>query len=118
MSAETAIFAALDADAGVHALVANRIYPDLRPQETALPAVVYRRASTSHESTIHGQVYLRRAQIDLDCIAVTRAGAEAIADAVESALNTAGMPPIDRAGGFDPDSRDYFARISVEHITI
>lgn len=117
MSAETEVFAALDAAAGVHAIVGNRIYPDLRPQDDALPAVVYRRSGTSHESTIHGEVYLRRAQIDLDCIARTRASAEAIADAVEAALIAAAMMPVDRAGGLDPDTRDYFVRVTIEHVT-
>lgn len=118
MSAETDIFAALDAAVALHALVANRIYPDLRPQDSVPPAIVYRRAGTQHESTIHGEVYLRRAQVDIDCIAVTRAAAEAVADAAEAALIAAGMSPADRAGGLDPDTREYFARVTVEHVTI
>lgn len=41
MSAETSLYAALSAAAGVIALVGARVYPDVAPQDVVLPSVVF-----------------------------------------------------------------------------
>lgn len=116
MSAETALVAALDAAAGVTALVGTRIYPDARPMETALPAIVYLRTGTSFEMTIHGTVALTRAQMGIGCYGRTRDEAEEVADAVHTALLAARFVPLNRNGDFEDETEHYIVAMLFEHI--
>ena len=52
MSAEANLYSALTARAALTALVGNRIFPDVIPEDCALPAIVYQRASTSPVTTV------------------------------------------------------------------
>lgn len=117
MSAETVLKATLDGAAGVTALVSTRIYPDLRPQDDALPAIVYRRDGTEITPTIHGTIALTRAQLSTSCLGATRAAAEAVADAAQTALVAAGFVLVNRASDFEPESRTYIATLAVEHFS-
>lgn len=117
MSAETVLFATLDAAAAVGALCANRIYPDTRAQESVLPAIVYRRDDTEFVATIHGTIALTRARLSVVALADTRAAAEALADAVYTAVLAAGFLMINRASDFDVDSRTYVATLAIEHLS-
>lgn len=117
MSAETVLFATLDAAAGVHALVENRIYPDARPQDDALPAIVYTRESTEYVPTIHGTIALTRARLLLVCFGTTRASAEAVADAALIAVIAAGFLTLNRAGDFDAATQSYVATLAIEHLS-
>lgn len=116
MSAESATKTALEA-AGVTALVGTRVYPDVRPQDDALPAIVYQRTQTTFVPTIHSSVSLTRAQIAIGCYAETRAGAEAVADAAHTALLAAGFLPLNRAGDYDSDTDGYIVAQLFEHLT-
>lgn len=96
MSAETDLNAALKAAAGVTAIVGSgdsaRIYPDLVPQERALPAVAYGRADTEYTTTIHTSTPIGETPIiDVWCMHTTRAGADALAAAVLAAAGGAGF---------------------------
>lgn len=117
MSAETVLKATLDGAAGVTALVGTRIYPDIRPQDDALPAIVYTRDSTEYTMTIHSTIALERAQLSIACLAATRAGAEALADAARAAVLAAAFGLSARAAEFDPDTGTYIATLGVEHYT-
>jgi len=117
MSAETVLFSTLAASAGVGALIADRIYPDLRPQDDASPAIVYRRDATEYTPTIHGTIALTRAQLAVVCVGVTRASAEAVADAAQTALLAAHFLLVSRASDFEPESRTYIATLAVEHLS-
>lgn len=65
------------------ALVSNRITPDVLPPGEPMPAVVYRRISTSHGSDIRGSKGgLARTRIEYECFAATRATANAVAEAI------------------------------------
>lgn len=46
MSVETAIYSRAVAHAGLNALIAGRIYPDVAPQEPTAPLVIYQQIST------------------------------------------------------------------------
>lgn len=116
MSAETALVAALDAAAPVVALVSTRIYPDARPQESTLPAIVYLRTGTRFEMTIHGGVALTRTQLGLGIYAGTRDAAEEVADAVHAALIAAGFIPLNRNGDFEDETENYIVAMLYEHI--
>lgn len=84
---EKAIYAILAADTDVAALVATRIYPVRRVQGDALPAIVYRRISSTHIHSTQGSSGACNARIQIDCWAATYAGAKTLADKVRLALD-------------------------------
>jgi len=117
VSAETVLFSTLAGSVAVGALIADRIYPDARPQDDVLPGIVYRRDGTEIVPTIHGTIALTRAQLAAVCLGATRASAEAVADAAQTALLAAGFLLVNRAADFDPESRTYIATLAVEHLS-
>lgn len=83
----TAIRGFLIADAGVLALTASRIYPDVLPQgySTATGgALTYTIISTTHDHLINGLSGIARSRVEFAAFAATRAGANAIAEAVRA----------------------------------
>ena len=54
MNIEEALYSKLTGDAGVAALVSTRIYPNVVPQDIALPAVAYQRISTVRDMAHDG----------------------------------------------------------------
>jgi hypothetical protein len=115
MSAETDLYAALAADATVAGLVAVpgvsptelKIYPNVAPQDVDLPAIVFARPNTEHINTIHGGAPIGATVTqDLWCMSTTRAAADQLADAAESALGTAGFLLTGRRAEIDPDDPD------------
>jgi hypothetical protein len=117
MSAETALKSTLDGAVSVTALVSTRIYPDARPQDDVLPAIVYTRDTTEYVPTIHGTIALTRAQLSVLSFGVTRAAAEAVADAAQTAVMAAGFLMVNRAGDFDVDTRTYVVTLAIEHLS-
>lgn len=116
MSAETALYATLTGAAPVTALVGEtvngnpnyRIYSDDVPQEKVLPAVAFSRMETTPVMTIHtSDVIAAQALEEVWCMATTRAGAEALADAVKNAIATAGFTMIDKRFERDPANDIY-----------
>lgn len=115
MSAETDLYALLSGAAGVTALVAARIYPDVLPEECAYPAIVFARASTAPILGIGGQVFGEDIGLLIGCWAETRSAADAVAAAVEAALTGGVFTRGGREAGFDPDTGLYVSNISAEH---
>jgi hypothetical protein len=75
----------LTANAGVAALVGNRIYPDVLPQGYTIKtggALTYTIVSTVHDHLINGLAGIARSRIEFASFASTRAGANLIAEAV------------------------------------
>lgn len=87
---EEAVFAILTGDAGVAALAGDRVYPQVIPQDVALPAVAYARISTMRVKR-HGGAgvgrRLARARVQVNCEAVGYGVAKALAGAVVGALD-------------------------------
>jgi hypothetical protein len=72
---------------GVAALVAARIYPDVLPQGYRTSqggALVYSVISTQHDHLINGLAGVARSRIEFTTYAATRAGANAIAEAIRT----------------------------------
>lgn len=73
----TALFAHLSADAGVSALVGDRIYPQRKPQDAPLPAVVWHTIDTPRVNT-HGDApgddTLAHPRIQFDALSEDRDG--------------------------------------------
>lgn len=111
MTPEDRLYAGLNV-AGVNALVSTRIYPDSVPQDKPLPAVGFLRQPSENLLTLDTAVAAVRAVFDIYCIAATRTSAEAIGDAAQAALVTAGMPPVSRRAEFDLEAQHYAAVIT------
>lgn len=118
MSAETDLYAALTAAAGVTAIVgtgaAARIYPDVVPQEIELPAVAFLRGETEYVHTLGALAVDQRAALDVVCMAVTRAAAESLATAVEAACITAQYPPTARRADYDHENGIWATVLTVD----
>lgn len=86
MSAEIQLRALLVASAPVTALVGTRVSADRAEQGAIMPFVVFARTSTQPVQFLDGSVPLSQASIDVQCWAKTRAGADALADVVTTAI--------------------------------
>ena len=102
MAAESTVFGLLSAASAVSALVAARIYPSVRPQEGALPCIVFERVETEIVQTVHGTFVLSLATIRINAISTTLAEADAISDAVRTAL--AAHTHTERLSTYDSDA--------------
>lgn len=116
MSAETDVKDTLDAAASLIALVSTRIYPDVRPDEDILPAVIFGRVGTDYTRTIHGTVILTKATMAIACFASTRTSAELVADAAYTALLAAGFNPVDRQSDYEEETDTHQVTVFFEHI--
>jgi hypothetical protein len=116
MSAETSTYSTLSGAAGVTALVGTRIYPDVVPQEKALPAIAIARTETEFINTIHNAAPLGSfVELEIWCMAETRTGAEAVADAVKAAfIATTGFMLKNRRPEFDAEHQVYSTVLTVE----
>lgn len=99
-SLEADLFAAITASGDVTALVATRVFPDVAPQDAALPLMVVTVIDDVPASTLNGNVgaTLSNARVQVDAYAKTRAEAAAVAAAVKGAL---GDLKTAKAGGLD-----------------
>lgn len=117
MSAESILFSTLTADAGVAALVSDRVYPDLVPQNKQAPYIGYERVSTDPIRTVHGTVVASNVVLVVACWADTRSGAEQVADAVAAAMQAAGMTYAARGSEMDEASGRLAATLNFEILT-
>lgn len=111
MSIEADVYAALSVAAGVTALASTRIYPNVRPQDSDVPCVVYDRSGTEVIQAIHGPVLATIPRVDVTAVSVTRAECESLSDAVVTALLTAGFNYLDRVAEYAPDADLYVSTL-------
>lgn len=110
MSAETSVYSAISGYAGLTAIVSTRIYPDVLPDNTIYPAVVFAREKTEPLVTISGHYFGADVSLKVACWADTRTGADAASTQAQAALIAAGIVPTGKSAGYDPDT-DLFASI-------
>lgn len=107
MSIETTLYAALIADSGVTALVASgsplvyRIYPQIAPDNAAVPYITYQVVATEAHNKLAGAPDTERKVVQINCIANTYASAKGVSEAVKSALNVS-------IGYLNGEGDDYF----------
>lgn len=108
MSAETQLAAVLLAAPAVTALVGTgagaRIYPDIAPQEVALPCVAFTRVGTEVVGTFSTPIAASKATLECFCMAASRADAEQLADAVNAAVAAAWFIPSSRRSEQDGEA--------------
>ena len=103
MSAETDLRALLLATPAVTDLVGSRVAADRIEQGAARPFIVFTRTGTQRERTLTGQLIASNVALSVQCWADTRLVAEAVADAVDTALATQYQYAGDRSTGYDPE---------------
>lgn len=120
MSVESDLFALLSSYADVTAIVgagnAARIYPDALPLDEPLPAICYDVATTPIK-TIHGPIAGRENTLTIACWAPSREAANALADAVELALASAGQDWDGRANSFDGETANFATTLTQSWLT-
>jgi len=84
---EKALVTLLLSNAGVTALVGDRVSPSTRPQGSALPAITYQLITGAPLYADDGDAGLREDRIQLDCWAATYTGAKDTARAVADVLS-------------------------------
>lgn len=85
---DDAIYERLTGDAGVAALVSNRIYPDQVPQDVIWPAIIVHGPASETASYSHeGDENLDTARIQIDCYGSTCASAKQVKAAVRACLS-------------------------------
>lgn len=82
-----ALRAILAADAGVAALVADRIAWAARPRDAALPSIALHRISGPRDYVMSGPSGLVNSRVQVDCWATTNREATLVARAVTAALS-------------------------------
>lgn len=76
----------LISDGNIAMLVNSRIFPILRPQDSALPALVVSRQSGDHAHKITGSAGHASPVFHLDCYAASYQAADELAEAVRHAM--------------------------------
>jgi len=102
VSAESDLYDSLNV-AGVTALVSSRIYPDVLPEGCAYPAIVFARSGTDPIESINSIHYGDFVTFAVSIWSNTRATADAVADAVETALRVGGHQVTGRDSGYDSE---------------
>jgi hypothetical protein len=115
MSAETDLQALLAGNAGVTALVSTRIGADRAEQEWSRPFVIYTRGDTDRMRGLDGTITATKVSFEVQCWGNTRASAEAVADAVATAIEAGDNGDVvNRATAYDSDLDLEAALLSVE----
>lgn len=70
----------------VATIVGDRVYRDVRLQGDPLPAIVIYLASDRRPTVLGGDQALRRSRLQLDCLAESRAAADALAEMAIAAM--------------------------------
>ena len=109
MAAEETLFSLLTGASPVTALVATRIYRSIRPQDGALPCIVFARMETEVIQTISSQFVMSLATIQVRAVSSTMTQADAISNAARTAL--AVYTHTDRVSAYDPDA-DVFVSVT------
>lgn len=92
---ESSIYSTLSNDSGVSNLVSSRIYPNRRPQDSALPSIMYFRAVTNPENELKGGAGIDQIRYQIESYGATFSDARSVADAVRTAMEGAGHYQVD-----------------------
>lgn len=109
MNAEQTLFACLNNDSGVGALVNGRVVPLFVPQDGAFPCVVYQKISGPRVHSLKGQSGLARIRIQISCWALSFPEAKQVCEAVRLAI-AKGIPGAEMNDGpddYEPDTKRY-----------
>ena len=83
---EVDVYALLKNNAGVKALVNERVYPLVAPQNAQKPFIVYRVISGLKIQCMGGEIFRGDYRMQLDCYGLTYSSVKSIGQAVKSCL--------------------------------
>ncbi len=114
MTTGEAIRAVLAADATLTALVGTKIFPNLAPQGTVPPFVVYQQISGVPQNRLTGGSVgrLTEFRMQLDSYARTYLEAHSVADAVDAVMSALESPDLAAAPGA---ARDLYDDVAMLH---
>ncbi len=113
MSAESTLYGYLSGHAALVALVGDRIYPDVMPEGTAFPAIVFARTGTEPTYSLAGALMCEDVSFVVGVWGTTRDSADDVADAIVAALHANGERMTAREPAFDPEVGLYATNITV-----
>jgi len=87
MSIESTLFAALNNDATLTALVGSRIYPQVAPDNAAVPYMTYQLIATEAHNKLSAAPGSERKLLQVNCISNSYAEAKSMAEASKAAIN-------------------------------
>lgn len=111
MSLGSTIFEALSSDAGLSALLLERIYPTQRPPRCLYPCLTWQRIAGGPAQTHSGPLCAEEARLRFTCWAATHEAAEGLSEALRETLPALGpvADVITIADGLEADGdRHYF----------
>ncbi len=114
MSAKTDLLAALLAYAPLTTLVETNISADRIEQDAPRPFVVFTQTGQDKHRALDGSSHGTQTAIEVQCWGDTRTSADAVADAVEAALDALYQHATNRADGYDGDLDLEAAILSVD----
>lgn len=114
------IYSRLTTHSDVAALVGNRVYPIILPQDPTLPAITYQIIS---QTPTGGNIHLHNMRLQVDCWSTSYAGADGLAAKVIAALRLYGERSnqrpllmsaydVNRQDLFEPDTNEW--RVSID----
>jgi len=83
---ESEVYLLLKNTATIKALINERVYPLIAPQNVVKPYITYRVVSKINLQCIGGQIYQGAYRMQLDCFSLTYSNVKAISEAVKNAL--------------------------------
>lgn len=111
------VFPTLAADAGVQALVADRIYPVTAPQDVAKPYIVFTPVGLSAEQYFARPDDVDYDRVSFDCWATDFPAAQAIAKAARNAFSGNGYIA-SAFDDYDPDTKLYRCSLDWSFVTL
>ena len=87
MSIQSALYEHLKDDAGILAIVGDKVYPVVAGPDDSLPYITYQLISRQHEHDLGAASGLARTRIQVNCWESTAALAETLADTVRDSLD-------------------------------
>ena len=106
MFIEEALVQLLREDADVSAIVGARIYPQIAPQNSPFPRIVYQRVTTTHIEHMQGSSGLARALIQVDSYSPNYDEAKALSEAIRLLLQPVRSATVVIGDG--TDAKNYF----------
>ena len=91
MTIESSIYSVLASDDAVIASAGLRIYPLLRPELAALPAIVFQRVATDPVASLKGSVGLDSVRVQVSSWAADYSAARSLAQDVRAALEQSSL---------------------------
>lgn len=110
MSILTLVYESMANDAGVSAIVGDRIYPLLAPENTSIPFVTYSKVTVVPENVIRGNASIERGTFIISCYASTSLSSNAIASAIKAAFSGIGYIESER-DDYEPATAFYSTKL-------